>query len=118
MVTANSRQFLGQILTLKIDRPLGSRHPQWGFRYPLNYGYVPDEFAPDGEELDAYVLGISEPLATFTGQCIAIIHRLDDDDDKLVVVSEGQSFSDAEILALTAFQERFFQVEVWRQERP
>lgn len=114
MVSTDSRRFLGQIVTLVIDRPRGSRHPQWGFLFPVNYGCVPGTLAADGAELDAYVLGIQEPLTTFTGQCIAIIHRLDDDDDKLVVVPAGQFFSDAQILALTAFQEQFFQVEIWR----
>ena len=69
----------------------------------------------DGEELDAYVLGVDKPLKTFAGRCIAIVHRLDDDDDKLVVVPEGVNLSDAEILAQTHFQERFFRVCIVRE---
>ncbi len=114
MVRVDPRRFLGQRITLVIDRPLGSSHPQWHFLYPVNYGYVPGTLAADGEEVDAYVLGVTTPLEAFTGQCTAVIHRLDDDDDKLVVVPAGQSFTDAEILALTAFQEQFFTVEIWR----
>jgi inorganic pyrophosphatase len=47
---------------------------------------VPDTKAPDGEEIDAYFLGIDKPVKKAQGKCIAIIHRLNDDDDKLVVV--------------------------------
>jgi len=97
-----------------IDRPLGSRHARWGFYYPVNYGYVPGVTAPDGEELDAYVLGVEDSLtaacglSAYVGRCIAIVHRLDDDDDKLVVVPDGMCLSDDDILAQTHFQEQFF----------
>jgi inorganic pyrophosphatase len=100
--------FLGRVVRVEIDRPLGSRHPEWGFVYPVNYGFVPGVEAPDGEELDAYVLGISEPLEQFTGRCIAVIRRLDDDDDKLVLAPVGQDYSRDEVRECTAFQERFF----------
>jgi inorganic pyrophosphatase len=102
------RDFLNTIVTVKIDRPLGSRHPQHGFIYPVNYGYVPDAPAPDRDDLDAYVLGIFDPIEEFTGRCIAIIHRLDDDDDKLIIVPEDRHFSDEQIQTLVEFQERFF----------
>ena len=101
-------------MTLKIDRPLGSRHPRHGFLYPINYGFVPDTLSPDGAELDAYVLGVSEPLAEFTGTCIAVIHRTDDDDDKLIVAAAGQSYTDDEIRSVTWFQEQFFTVTFLR----
>ncbi len=110
----DSLEFLGKTVIISIDRPLGSRHPQHGFLYLLNYGYVPGVFSPDGEELDAYVLGVFEPLERFEGRCIAVIRRLDDDDDKLVLAPEGVQYTDEQILALTEFQERFFQPVVMR----
>ncbi|MCA9978981.1 MAG: inorganic diphosphatase, partial [Anaerolineales bacterium] len=91
----NARSFLGQMVMVTIDRPMGSRHPQHGFVYPVNYGFVSDTLAPDGEELDVYVLGVFEPVTEFNGRCLAIIHRLDDDDDKLVIVPDGKQFSEA-----------------------
>lgn len=109
-----ARTFLGRGVELVIDRPLGSVHPKHGFTYPINYGYVPQVLAPDGEELDAYVLGKTEPLKTFEGVCIAVIHRHDDDDDKLVVVPEGMNFSDDEISEAVAFQEKWFSSSVIR----
>jgi inorganic pyrophosphatase len=85
--------------------------------YPVNYGYVPGTTAPDGAEIDAYVLGVIEPCSEFAGVCTAIIHRLDDDDDKLVVVPEGLELSDAQIAKLTQFQEQWFEIEIIRSGR-
>lgn len=107
-------EFIGKIVRIKIDRPLGSRHPEHGFIYPINYGYLPGTHAPDGQELDAYLLGIFEALDEFEGRCIAVVHRLDDADDKLVVVPEGVAYTDEQIQALTEFQERFFRSVILR----
>lgn len=110
----NNLDYLDKTITIQIDRPMGSKHPKHGFIYPVNYGYVPNTISGDGEELDCYVLGIYEPLTTFTGKCIAIIHRTNDNDDKLIIVPENTMFTDDEIRALTAFQERFFESEILR----
>ena len=111
-----SHRFLGHIVKVEVDRPMGSRHPtHHDIFYPVNYGFVPDTTAPDGNEIDAYILGVFEPLKEFVGRCVAIIHRTDDEDDKLVIAPEGQGFSDEQIRALTEFQERFFQSEIRRQ---
>ena len=104
-----SKSYIGKLVELKIDRPMGSKHPKYGFIYPVNYGYVPNTISGDGEELDCYVLGVFEPLDKFKGKCIAVIHRTNDDDDKLIIVPEGKNYSDDAIRALTEFQERFFE---------
>ena len=31
--------------------------------------------APDGEEQDAYILGVNEPVDKFTGKIMAIVHK-------------------------------------------
>ena len=107
-----SKEYLGKVVEVKMDRPLGSKHPKHGFIYPVNYGYIPNTVSGDGEELDAYVLGEFEPLDTFTGKVIAIIHRVNDNDDKLVVVREGKNYTDEQIRALTEFQEQYFKTEI------
>lgn len=105
-----AKDYLGQILTVVVDRPLGSRHPEWGHVYPVNYGFIPGRLAPDGDLQDAYVLGIYVPLEAFTGRCIAIIHRLNDVEDKLIVVPEGGPWlTREEIMLQVDFQERYFE---------
>lgn len=115
MPYTSAADFLGKQVTVKMDRPMGSRHPKYGFLYPINYGYVPDTLSPDGGELDAYVLSVFEPLEWFNGRCIAYIHRQNDDDDKLIIAPDSKTYSDAQIQALTEFQERFFQSIIVRQ---
>ena len=110
----NIKNFLDTIITVKIDRPLNTKHPKHGFIYEVNYGFVPNTISGDGEELDCYVLGVQEPLDTFEGQCIAVIHRTNDNDDKLIIVPEGQNFTDKEIRELTNFQEQYFESEIIR----
>ena len=110
----NNIDYLDKTLEVKIDRPLGSKHPKHGFIYPVNYGYIPNTISGDGEELDCYVLGIHGPIETFKGKCIAIIHRLNDNDDKLIIAPENKSFSNNEIRVLTEFQEQYFKSEILR----
>lgn len=109
-----SREYLGKIVKVTMDRPLGSTHPKHGFVYPVNYGYIPNTISGDGEELDAYVLGEHKPLETFEGRVIAIVHRLNDDDDKLVVMADGRNYTDDQIRALVEFQEQWFESEILR----
>ncbi|KKP92305.1 MAG: Inorganic pyrophosphatase [Parcubacteria group bacterium GW2011_GWA2_36_10] len=111
-----AENYLGKNVDLIIDRSLGSKHPKHSFIYEVNYGYVPNTVSGDGEELDAYFLGADKPLKKASGQCIAIIHRLDDDDDKLVVISKNiKDFTDKEIKKLTDFQEKFFKSVIIRK---
>ena len=110
----NAKDFIGQIVEVEMDRPLGTRHPKHGFMYCVNYGFIPGTVSGDGEELDAYLLGVFEPLQSYIGKCIAVIHRINDDDDKLVVVPDGKNYTDEEIRVLTEFQERYFESEIIR----
>ena len=105
----NTNDYLDKIVKIKLDRPFGSKHPKHGFIYPVNYGYVPNTVSSDGEELDAYLLGVFKPVDEYEGKCIAIIHRTNDDDDKLVIAPIDKEYSDDAIEALTEFQEQFFE---------
>jgi len=71
--------YLDKIVEVTVDRSLGSKHPKHGFEYTVNYGFLKGKKAPDGEDLDAYILGVNEAVESFTGTCIAIVHRLQDD---------------------------------------
>ena len=104
---------IGDIVTVTIDRPLGSYHPEHkDIYYPINYGFVEGIIAPDGEEQDVYILGIDYPLESFTGRVIAVIHRYDDVEEKWVVAPDGTSFTKDEIMELVRFQEQYFSSEV------
>ena len=100
---------IGKTVTVTVDRPLGSCHPNHpDLYYPINYGYIEGIMAPDGEEQDAYILGMDVPVETFTGTVIAVIHRNDDVEEKWVVAPEGMTFSKEEIEATVHFQEQYF----------
>lgn len=104
---------IGKIVTVKVDRPMGSYHPEHkDMYYPINYGYIEEIVAPDGEEQDAYILGVDGSVEEFTGSVIAIIHRFDDVEEKWVVAPENMYFSREEIEEQVHFQERYFKSEI------
>ena len=109
-----TKDYIGKTVLVKMDRPYGSKHPKHGFIYPVNYGFIPNTISGDGEELDAYVLGVFEPIDEFKGKVISVINRTNDDDDKLVVCPEGKNYTNEQIDALTEFQERFFEHKIIR----
>lgn len=104
---------IGKTVTVIVDRPLGSYHPKHkDLYYPVNYGYIEGVMALDGEEQDAYILGVDKPVETFEGKVIAIIYREDDVEDKWVVVPEHLSFTKEEILKQIQFQEQYFDITI------
>lgn len=104
--------FLWQIVTVTVDRPIWSKHPNWWYNYPVNYWYITGVMAPDNEELDAYILGVDSPVEVFTGRCVAIIERIEDNDDKLIIVPDWIIFTVEKIRELTFFQEQFFDSKI------
>lgn len=104
---------IGKKVKVTVDRPLGTYHPEHKqLYYSINYGYIDGIMAPDGEWQDAYILGVDYPVKEFCGVVIAIIHRINDIEDKWVVAPDGQAFSLSEIKESTAFQEGCFQTEI------
>ena len=102
---------IGKLVTVIVDRPLGSTHPKHkDMIYPVNYGFVEGIIAGDLEEQDCYILGIDEPVETFKGKVIAIIKRKNDFEDKWVV--SNKSFTKEEIINATFFTEQYFDIEV------
>ena len=100
---------IGRFVTVTIDRPMGTYHPlHKNLYYPINYGYIKGIIAPDGEEQDAYVIGVGVPVKEYTGKVIAIIHRNDDEEDKWVVCPKDRIFTKEEIEEQVRFQEQFF----------
>ena len=100
---------IGKTVKVIVDRPLGSFHPEHkDICYTVNYGFVSGLIAADGEEQDAYILGVDVAIKEFTGKVIAIIHREDDVEDKWVVAPKNCSFSKEEIEQKVNFQEKYF----------
>lgn len=102
----STRKLLGKIVTVQVDRPIGYLHGD--VLYPVNYGFVPGLMGGDGEEQDAYILGVDTPLSSFTGRVIAVIRRHNDCEDKLVVAPEGLSLHQGQIAQAVRFQEQYF----------
>ena len=107
------RFWLGRQVAVVIDRPLGSRLPHHpGIVYPVNSGYVPNTEAGDRRALDVYVLGVTVPIMSFIGEVIAVVVRIDDIEDKLIVAPAGERISRKEITDAVRFQEQYFDTEI------
>ncbi len=107
------KSYLGKTVTVTIDRPVGSTHPDHSdIVYPVNYGYIEGTCSGDGEPIDAYILGISQPITSFTGQVSAYVRRLNDNEDKLVVTDASMTLNQAEIQQQIHFQEQYFDYTV------
>lgn len=110
---ALTESFLGKTVRILIDRPIGSTHPKYkDMIYPINYGFIPNVWSEDGEELDVYLLGVNKPQKEFTGKIIGIVYRKNDVEDKLVMAPEGMKFTQNEIAERVYFQERYYEIEV------
>ncbi len=112
----DSKYWLRKTVKVEIDRPLNSAHPQFPKNiYPINYGYIPNTFSEiDKEEIDAYVMGPSEPIKNFIGKVIAVIVRTDD--EIKLVVTDGIKYSNQDIRRMTDFQEKYHESSIIRQE--
>ncbi|MBQ3183555.1 MAG: NUDIX domain-containing protein [Clostridia bacterium] len=102
--------YIGRTVDIKIDRPIGYIHH--GNTYPVNYGYIPGVIGGDGEELDVYLLGVDKPVSEYRAKIIGAVHRIDDNEDKLVAAPEGAIFDQAQIAEQVAFQERYFTTSI------
>ena len=98
--------YMGKSVHVVVDRPIGYHHGD--MVYPINYGYIPGWIAGDGEEQDAYILGVHEPIAEFDGQVIGAVRRKDDCEDKLVVAPAGTVYHQGQIAEAVYFQEQYF----------
>ncbi|MGN0178221.1 MAG: inorganic diphosphatase [Monoglobaceae bacterium] len=108
------RSYLGKTVTVKIDRPVGYVHNKESYTitYPINYGYLPNVIGGDGEELDVYLLGVSEPVKEYRARVIGIVHRENDVEDKLVAAPLGMVFSKEQVEKAVDFQERYYDTHI------
>lgn len=106
--------YLGKVVTIEIDRPIGYVHRKGEktLIYPINYGYIPEVLGGDGEELDVFLVGVDVPVSSYTGKIIGIVYRADDVEDKLIMAPEGASFSAEELARAVYFQEKYYQTTI------
>ena len=104
---------VGDIVKVVVDRQLGSYHPKHkDMYYTINYGYIEGIIAPDGEEQDAYIIGVDEPVKGFVGRIISIIHRNNDVEEKWVVAPQNMIFTKEQIWEKVLFTEQYFDSEI------
>lgn len=107
------KSYLGKLVNIEMDRPIGAVHPKHSdLIYPINYGYIPNVFGGDGEELDVYLMGVDHPVEKYTARIIGIVHRHNDNEDKLVAAPDGMRFTKAEIKDAVRFQEKYYDSEI------
>lgn len=105
----NCMKYIKKDVKVMVDRPLGSMHYKWkDIKYLTNYGYIPNTISGDGEEIDCYILGEDKPLKEYRGRCIAVLHRLNDNDDKLIIVPQEKNYTNEQIEKLVEYQEKYF----------
>lgn len=106
-------EWIGRQVVVVVDRPLGSEHPEGGLLYDLNYGWIPGTLAGDGEPIDAYVVGVDQPVGIAVGIVVGVVLRHDDDEYKLAVApGPSHTWTAPRIAEAVAFQERFFDTTV------
>ena len=111
---AQVESYLGKVVTIGIDRPIGYVHHKGEktLVYPINYGYIPGVLGGDGEELDVFLVGVDTPVETYTGRVIGIAYRADDVEDKLIMAPEGMSFTAEEMARAVYFQEKYYKTTI------
>lgn len=106
-------KLIGTTVEVTVDRAIGTFHlVHKDIFYPVNYGYIKGIIAHDGEEQDAYILGVDSPVQKFCGIVIAVVHRLDDVEDKWIVAPPNCSFTKEQIYEQIKFQEQYFNTEI------
>ena len=111
---AQVEAYLGQTVTIEIDRPIGYEHHKGEktLLYPINYGYIPGVLGGDDEELDVFLIGVDHPVSSYTGQIIGIVYRADDVEDKLIMAPIGQSVTAEEMARAVYFQEKYYHTTI------
>ncbi|MDE7455060.1 MAG: inorganic pyrophosphatase [Clostridia bacterium] len=110
---------MDRIVTVIIDRPYGSVHPEHpDIVYPLNYGHVEGVMGGDGEEQDAYLLDFNMPELLYVGKevsgyIVAVIRRKNDVETKWVVsAGSRKKYTREDIEKAVRFQEQYFDIEI------
>ena len=112
--TALVKSYLGKVVDIEIDRPIGYVHKKKNYDlvYPINYGYIPGVLGGDDEELDVYLMGVDEPVSAYTCRIVGIVYRRNDVEDKLIAAPVDMRYTAEEIAAAIHFQEQYYDTYV------
>ena len=108
------KSYLGKVVNIEIDRPIGYVHKKkkYDLVYPINYGYIPGVLGGDDEELDVYLMGVDEPVTAYTCRIIGIVYRRNDVEDKLIAAPVDKRYTAEEIATAIHFQEQYYDTYV------
>lgn len=108
------KSYLGKVVDIEIDRPIGYVHKKKNYDlvYPINYGYIPGVLGGDDEELDVYLMGVDEPVSAYTCRIVGIVYRRNDVEDKLIAAPVDKRYTAEEIAAAIHFQEQYYDTYV------
>lgn len=111
---AQVKSYLGKEIDIEIDRPIGFIHKKekYSLEYKINYGFIPGVLGGDGEELDVYLLGVSEVVKKYHCKVIAIAHRENDVEDKLIAAPIGMKFTKKQVTKAVEFQEQYYKTYI------
>ena len=113
MVREKLEKMIGKDVEVYIDRSIGSTHPKYNnIIYPVNYGYMKEITAVDGDYQDVYVLGEENKIDYCVGKVYAVVERDNDVEDKLIVTTDDRDYSIEEIKAKIDFQEKYFKYKI------
>ncbi|MBP9827428.1 hypothetical protein KBC99_03050 [Candidatus Saccharibacteria bacterium] len=112
MKISKGDDFLGEQIDIIFDRPLGSTHPKHkAMICPVNYRYVPDAQAGNGDPVDVYYLSSEGQVKRTKDTCIGYVDRWDDNGEKLIA-TDGDMHGVSGIEKLLSFQEKWFDHEI------
>lgn len=114
MIREKLENMLGKNIIVYIDRKIGSTHPKYvDTVYPVNYGYIKEITAADGEYQDVYVLGENKPIDICNGRVYAVVERANDIEDKLIVITNDKEYTKEQIKEKINFQEKYFKYKIF-----
>ncbi len=78
----------------------------------LNSGYFTDLKTPNNKYQNVYVIGVKKPIKEFEGKVIAIINRIDEIENILVVSYNNKKYTKEEILKLINYEDKKYKSKI------
>lgn len=100
---------LGKTVTVTVERPYGSLDLRNEGELSVNCGYIEEKVTMDDTYVkDAYVVGVHEPLESFTGVVIALLYHEEDDIVHTVVGRQGEVINHEQVIQEIGMVEQYY----------